>query len=353
MKKRSFVVIGVFFILVLSFFVQADAAETAKPIELRFSMFLSLDHTSYINGWRPFAQELERRSKGRVKVTFYPSETLGKAKDHYDMTVNGIADLGMSVLGFNPGRFPLAEALELPIAWPSCRIAARVCWDIYEKYLKKEFSDVKLIALATTDPNQIMTSKKAVRTLADLSGVRLKTGSPRQVDMVRAWGGSPINIPITDTYEALQRGMLDGIFTGYSGLTDFKLHEQLSHYTTIGVGVSVATGLMNLKTWNSLPPDIQKIITDISGSNLSARIGDVFDKAQRDALAEATKLGGKVYTLSSADKAALLEKSKPIVETWIANVEKKGLPGRKIYEDIIALVDKYSKEEAASAAGRK
>jgi TRAP-type transport system periplasmic protein len=343
MKKCLLVVTVIVFLVSISFAAPLNAAEPVKPIELRFSTFLPLE-TPVVGVWVSFAKELERRSNGRVKVTFYPAETLGKAKDQYNMAVTGIADFSTSIMGYTPGRFPQAEALELPIAWPSAKVASRVCWAIYEKYLKTEFSDVHMIAIATTDPTQIQTVKKPIKSLSDMSGLRLRTGSPRMVEMVRSWGASPINLTAADTYDALQKGMIDGVFMNYTALLDFKLYEQLNNYTTLGVGAAVAMGPMSLKAWNSLPPDIQKIIDELGGDRQSALMGEVFDKRAKAGLDEAIKKGGKIYTLSEAEKAAFMATTKPIVDAWIANAEKKGLPGRKIYEDIIALVEKYSKE---------
>jgi TRAP-type C4-dicarboxylate transport system substrate-binding protein len=341
--KKCVLMCAIVFLGILSFTV-LHAAE--KPIELRFSLFISSDHSTIVNGWGPFAKELERRSNGRVKMTFYPSEALGKAKDHYNMAVTGIADISMVIMGYNPGRFPQAEVLELPIAWPSAKVASRVAAEIYERYLKKEFSDVHLIAIFTTDPSHVMTTKRPVKGLSDMSGLRLRTGNPRMVEMMRAWSASPINITIFDTYDALQKGMLDGVWTNYSALGDFKLHEQLNHYTTVGAGTAVGMGVMSLKAWNNLPPDVQKIFDELGGARQSAIMGEVFDKMARSSLDEATKRGGKLYTLSASERAAFMAKTKPIVDTWIANAEKKGLPGRKIYDDVLALIDRYSKEEA-------
>jgi TRAP-type transport system periplasmic protein len=343
MKKCLLVVTVIVFLVSISFAAALNAAEPVKPIELRFSTFLPLE-TPVVGVWVSFAKELERRSNGRVKVTFYPAETLGKAKDQYNMAVTGIADFSTSIMGYTPGRFPQAEALELPIAWPSAKVASRVCWAIYEKYLKKEFSDVHMIAIATTDPTQFQTVKKPVKSLADMSGLRLRTGSPRMVEMVRSWGASPINLTAADTYDALQKGMIDGVFMNYTALLDFKLYEQLNNYTTLGVGAAVAMGPMSLKAWNSLPPDIQKIIDELGGDRQSGLMGEVFDKRAKAGLDEAIKKGGIVHSLSESEKAVFMAKTKPIVDAWIANAEKKGLPGRKIYEDILALVEKYSKE---------
>ncbi|MEW6668555.1 MAG: TRAP transporter substrate-binding protein [Thermodesulfobacteriota bacterium] len=343
MKKCFFVVTGIFFLVVFSFTATMHAAEPVKPIELRFSTFLPLE-TPVIGVWISYCKELERRSDGRVKVTFYPAESLGKAKDHYNMAVTGIADITTHIMGYTPGRFPQAEVLELPILWPSAKVASRVCWDIYEKYLKNEFSDVHLIALATTDPTHIHTSKKPVRSMADMSGLRLRTGNPRMVEMIKSWGASPINVTGAEVYDALQKGMIDGVFINNTSLADFKLYEQLNHYTLLGMGAAVALAPMSLKAWNSLPPDIQKIVDEISGARQSASMGEVFDKRGKAGIDEAVKRGGKIYTLSDAEKANFVAKTEPIVSAWIANAEKRGFPGKKLYDDVSALVAKYSKE---------
>lgn len=354
MKKNVVLAAAIAFLFGLSFALTLHAAEQAKPIELRAALFISPQHKVFTDRWTPFAKELEQRSNGRVKITFYPSEALGKAKDHYNLAVTGIADISMAIMGYTPGRFPLTEVLELPIVWPSSKIASRVAAEIYEKYLKKEFSDIKLISLCINDPAQIMTTKRPVKSLADMAGLRLRTGNPRQVEMLRAWGASPMNITIFDTYDALQKGSIDGVYTNYSSLRDFKLHEQLDNYTTFGVGSAVAIDMMSLKAWNSLPPDIQKIIDDhLSGVKQSMLMGEIFDRTAKEGLEEGVKRGGKVYILSDAERAAFMAKTKPIIDGWIENAEKKGLPGRKVYEDVIALVDKYSKEEASGQAGKK
>lgn len=353
MKTVFSIVIGALvFLVALSFAVTLNAAEPAKQIELRFATFLP-QYNPNCQIWVSFAKELERRSNGRVKVVFYPAETLGKAKDHYNMAVTGIADMSTAIMGYTPGRFPQAEVLELPIAWPSAKVASRVCWEIYDKHLRKEFSDVHVIAMAATDPSQIQTSKRPVHKVADMKGLRLRTGNPRMVEMVRSWGASPINITTADTYDALQKGMIDGVFINYSSLGDFKLHEQLRYYTSVGAGAAVAIGQMSLKAWNSLPPDIQKLVDELGGARQSTLMGEVFDKSAKTFLGEAAKRGGKVYALSDSDRTAFMAKTKPIIDAWIANTEKKGLPGRKLYEDVVALVDKYSKEEASGKMSQK
>jgi TRAP-type C4-dicarboxylate transport system substrate-binding protein len=292
---------------------------------------------------RACLQELERRTNGRVKITFYPSEALGKAKDHLNMAITGIADIALTILGYTPGRFPLSEIFELPILWPSGEVGSRVAWEIYEKYLQKEFAEVKVVQFGILDPYNIMTTKKPVRTLANMRGLRLRSGNPRQVEMIRAWGASPINITSFDTYDSLQKGMLDGVFLPYASISDYKLDEQLNHYTSLGLGAGQSAVVMNLKTWKSLPPDIQKIFDELSGSGVSMKVGAAFDTAAKEGIEKSVRKGQKVYTLSQADRNAFVDKTKPIVDKWLLNAEAKGLPGKQVYQEILALTEKYGK----------
>lgn len=344
MKSGFVVAVMVTVLIGFSVCVGPCFAGSEKPIELRFSTFISMEHMTYTEVWHPWAQELERRTQGRLKIIFYPSEALGKARNHYTMAVTGLADIALCILGYTPGRFPLTEVFELPIVWPSAAIGARVSWEIYEKYLKKEFSDVKLIQLGIVDPYHIMTTKKPVKCLADMQGLRLRSGNPRNAGLLRAWGASPINITIFDTYDALQKGIADGVSLNYSSLRDYNLDEQLHHYTTLSICAGQSAVVMNLKAWNKLPPDIKKIFDELTGVYLSVKIGEAFDKSAKEGFEQALERGNKAYTLSAKEQNAFVEKTKPIVDKWIEKAEKKGLPGKKIYQEILSLVDKYAKE---------
>lgn len=171
MKKTLFTVV----LLVLAGFVvftpKSSFAASEKPIELRWSMWSSMQHTTTVEVFLPFAKELEEQTKGRVKVVFYPGETLGKAKDHYDLAVRGIADIAIFAHGYTPGRFPLAGVMELPLGVPSGKIGATIMWDLYEKYMKQEYADVKVLSLGGSEPGQIHMTKKSVKTLAQTSRV--------------------------------------------------------------------------------------------------------------------------------------------------------------------------------------
>ena len=120
-------------------------AAQAKPIELRFSSWVGTVHGHHTGVMVPWAKMVEDKSGGRLKITIYPGSTLGKAVDHYDMVKDGIADMGFTVPGYTPGRFPVITALELPLLFKSSRGGSLAVMSIFDKYFKSEFKDVKVL----------------------------------------------------------------------------------------------------------------------------------------------------------------------------------------------------------------
>lgn len=319
-------------------------AQSTKPIELKLAHAFTAMHTQHVNLFVPFANEVAERSKGRVKITIYPNEALGKAKDQYDMTVQGVTDIGQTIFGLTTGRFPLVEVVELPFLVSSSKIGSRIVWELYEKkYFEKEFSSVKVLTLFTLGPGHLILAKKTVRKLEDLKGMRLRSPGPQQTALLRQYGASPLTLSIADTYDALQHGMIDGMVSPISAITDFKLTELVKHVTISDIYVLAVGLVMNLDKWNSLPPDIQKIINESSGQRLSQMIGEAYDKSDSSAYAAAKKAGVEIYNLPEAERNRWVEKAKPVVDKWITDVEAKGLPGKKIYDEAYQLRQKYTK----------
>ena len=344
MKKHSLALVSVALFVIFSINLGPSfCAAEDKPIELRFASFLPLQHHNYVNVHAPFIKKLEARSKGRVKVTYYPSATLGHPKDHYDMVVQGIADIVAFIPAYTPGRFPLTEVMELPLGIPSATVGSRVFWEMYENELNKEYREVKVLFVSTIDPAQINMTKKLVKTMDDLKGQRLRIAAPPQIPLLKAWGASPVRLAVSEVYDSLNKGVVDGALISFSAMRDYKLDEVIKHHTIINASVLVAGVIMSKDTWNNLPPDIQKIIDDITGLKWSVHEGNMWDESCRLAMEQAEKKGGEIYKLSPEERAKWMERINPIREGWIAGKEKKGLPGRQVFEAVLSRIEKYSK----------
>ena len=341
--KRKFVLLSMLSLVVIFFFVTQNAFSAAeKPIELKFASFLPVMHHQHIEAFVPFAKEVEERTKGRVKVTLYPSEAICKARDLYDCALQGIAETAFFIPSYTAGRFPLTTVMELPIGVPSAKVGTQVIWDLYEKYFKAEYAGVKLLSLWTIQPAHIFTTKKPIKTLEDLRGLRIRSPGPLQTITLKEFGASPISMPASDLYDALQRGMVDGMLTDFAALKGFRFVEVVKYCTPANFYSLPMGYAANLKSWNSLPPDIQKIMEELTGLRFAENNAKSFDK--NDVIGRDLSKGKvEIHELSAEQKKIWAEKFKNIYEKWVTDMEAKGLPGKKVYEDALSLLTKYSK----------
>jgi TRAP-type transport system periplasmic protein len=343
MKKNIFIVTCVLFLTILFIGTNSVCAAPDKPIELKFSLFLPLPHRIIQNVYIPWIKQVEERAKGKVKITIYAGQTLGAAKDQYDLVLRGIADMTTHVTGYTPGRFPLTDVMSLPLNMPSAKIGARVIWELYEKYLNKEYQNVKLLMISTHEPGQLLMGRKPVSKLAELKGMRIRNGFPVQIPILKEFGATALAMSVPDTYDAMQKGMADGTWTGASALQDFKLIEVTKSHTILNATAPLSVMVMNLDKWKSLPPDVQKAFDELSGLSLGVAQATEFDHTAQEALEAAKAKGQTIYELTPAERKEFDAKVKPICEAWAADMDKKGLPGKAVYQEAVKLLEKYSK----------
>jgi TRAP-type C4-dicarboxylate transport system substrate-binding protein len=289
---------------------------------------------------------LEERTGGRVKGVIYPMEMLGKMRDFIDMTMAGTVDISSANISGYAGRFPLHSFYALPFLIPNGKVGSRVMWEMFEKdeSLKAEFREVKVLWLYALPSTQLFTSKKPVRNLEDLKGLKIRVIGGETPAAFKALGATPVVISPTDAYVALERGTVDGAVGGWSALTLFKFSEVTKYFTEANLWSSEFFVIMNKKRWESFSPDIQKIIEGISGDwarNLTSMAHEKDDMN----LIEKLKTEGRYefITLSPEERMRWQKATLPIWDKWVASVEEKGLPGRKILDETIHLLEKYSK----------
>jgi len=258
MKKGQLVcsALAAAFIGVL-FFGNPGGVQAADPIKLNYSIFFPAPHKNTVLATE-WAQEVEKRTSGAVKITVFPGGTLTPADKCYDGVVKGISDIGFSVLAYTRGKFPLTEVSDLPLGIRSGLAASRAINAYYQKFKPAEFDEVQVMYFHGHGPG-ILHTKKPVKTLEDLKGMKIRcTGMAAKV--VTALGGVPVAMPMGETYDALSRGVVDGSMAPQESLQGWKWGEVVK-YTIENFGSSYSTGffvVMNKDKWKSLPPDVQK-----------------------------------------------------------------------------------------------
>jgi len=299
----------------------------AKALEFSYSIFFPAPHkiTVLADEW---SKEIQKRTNGKLKITVFPGGTLTPADKCYDGVVKGISDIGMSVLAYTRGKFPLTEVIDLPLGYKRGATATKLINLYYHQFNPKEFNEVKVLYLHAHGPG-ILHSKKAVHKLEDLKGMRIRsTGLSAKV--ISSLGGIPVAMPMGETYDALQRGMVEGSMAPVEALEGWKWGEVVK-FTTEDFGSAYSTGffvVMNKDKWNALSPDIQKTIEKINLEWME-KTGKVWDEIDKSGRAFSLKLGNQILSLPKEEDQRWAHAVRPILDEYVNNMRAKGLPGEE------------------------
>jgi TRAP-type C4-dicarboxylate transport system substrate-binding protein len=216
-------------------------------------------------------------------------------------------------------------------------------WDLYQGNpdIQKEWESVKLLGFTSSGTQWISTSKKPVRTIDDAKGLKLRIAGWGGTEYLKSLSASPIAMAPPDMYESLSKGILDGIVFDWQGINSSRLYEVLSYASTMPVVMQPQAIMMNQSKWKALPPDIQKVFTDMSGKWLAETGGnEAFDAADQEGIDNFKKLNKEIIIYSPEEKAKWLEAAKPIWAAWVKNVKDKGLDGQKALDQLQAAIAK-------------
>ncbi len=315
------VTVSLIFLLVL---MTSPSQAKDKTTSLRYSNFFPPANKISVLS-EQWCKEVEKRTNGRVKVDYYPGGTLTKPAQTYDSVKIGVADLGLSFTSYTPGRFPLTEVLDLPVGYKSSHAATKMSNAYFKKFSPKEFNDVKLMYFATVPPHRVF-AKKPVRNLEELKGLKIRaTGSTSEI--AKALGASPVAMPMSEAYDALAKGVAEGIIGPLEPMKGFRLAGVVSHCVLVdSAWANTAFVVMNRRKWNALPQDIKEIIEGIN-QEWSEKTGKVWDDLDQEGKDVFLEKGGKIFNLPPEEQARWTERLQIVMDAYVEKMKKKGLPG--------------------------
>jgi len=316
-RKVAWVVFWVPFL-----FSMVSSPDAAEVIKLKFANYSPPKHMNSILMGK-YCEELNKKLVGKVEVTQYTDSTFLSASKMAAGVAAGIADIGLSSLSYTRGRFPVMEIMELPHGFPSAWIAGHVANDFYSKYQPKDFDAYQVLMLSTSPINVVQTLNKPVKTLDDIKGLKLR-GTGRLRDIVKALGATPIPIETPDLYDGLKRGVIEGALLPLETLRGFKTGELIKYITAswrIGSAYCFYV-LMNKPKWNSLPPDVQKAMTDFSKEFID-RWTVEWNKIDIEGKDFALKQGAQIVTVPDADSPQWIKAGRPVLDVYKKDVVAK------------------------------
>lgn len=314
--------------------VVTDVASAQKTVTLSYANFppattfpcVQMEH------WK---EQVEQDSAGSLAINTFPGGTLLGAKDMLAGVIAGQADIGCLCMSYQPGAFPMTTVTELPLGFKSSTVASSVLWDLYEKYQPKEFAQVKVLAMFTSAPTCIM-SQVPVRSLEDLAGLELRaSGIASQI--LDTLGATPVSMPMSQTPEALQKGLVKGLLSSMEVLKDLNFAEYCRYETITNFQVYPFAVVMNLEKWNSLSAEQQQLLTDLSREQ-ALWTGRYMDGHVADSL----KWASETYqieqiNLSEQDQALAEQKMQPLLDTWHSAASSRGIDADAVIADLLKL----------------
>ncbi|TSE19877.1 Solute-binding protein [Tepidimonas alkaliphilus] len=321
----------------------------AQQVTLRVHHFLPAQSAIPRLAIEPWARKVEAESGGRIKVQIFPAMQLGGSPAQlFDQARDGVADVTWTVLGYTPGRFQRMEVFEIPFIAPShdrsAEVTSKAAWDFAQKFAAEEFKDVKLLAVHTHGPGLIHT-KQPVTGLESLRGMKIRGGTRIVNNMLVKLGATPVGMPVPQVTEALSKGVLDGTTIPWEVGPSLRIHEIVKNHTTFAGDRALYTmGFafsMNKAKYESLPPDLKKVIDNNSGAALSAAFGKAMDEADKTGREIAVKAGNRINLLELAETQRWLRTASSVEDDWIKEMRGKGIDGEALLKEARALIRQH------------
>ncbi|RPE72142.1 TRAP-type C4-dicarboxylate transport system substrate-binding protein [Pacificibacter maritimus] len=309
-------------------FAALSGTNLASAQEMKLADFLPPQHAYQEQVYGVLAEKVAEATGGDVTIKVFPGGALGgNPVEQYDRALNGVAEIAFSLQGYTASKFPMTLMVELP-GVVNEQNATDALWDNFE-YIKDEYKRVHLLSLWTNGENVLYTRDKAVRSLADVKGLKIRVPSKNAGLVVESWGGVPLSMPMPEIYNALQTGVIDGVLIDSTATYAFRFGE-VAKYVTAGMNASISPFalFMNRDAYRDLTDEQQAAFDEIG-----REISTIANKVQLEGVAYGRKLfidmeDNEWIDLSPEAAAEFNAASAQVIEDVVSEAEAKGLNAR-------------------------
>lgn len=316
----------------------------AQAETLRYAHFMSASSWQNQVIFEDWAAAVEEAAGEDLDVQVFPAQTLGKAAAGYDNAVMGIADIAWTVQGYTAGRFPLSQIMELPGLFDTGAVGSCAFQKLYDSgALDDEYEDTHVLFVHTHDPGHLHTGDTPVRSLEDMKGLKLRRPTQVVGDLLDKLGAEPVGMPAPNTYEALQRGAIDGYMLPWESVESFRLGELSDYHTVFGFYALAFVATMNKAKYESLSPEAKAAVDANSGMDWAVTAGRGYDEAGAEVLA-GLRESSTVIELDEAERAKWSEAAQAASDAYIASLDAQGLPGTETYAAVQGYVSECEAE---------
>jgi TRAP-type C4-dicarboxylate transport system substrate-binding protein len=313
-----------------------------KNIDLKISHWVPASHPlqKALEDW---GASVEKASGGTIKYQVFPAQQLGKAFDHYDMARDGIADVTYVNPGYQPGRFPIIGAGELPFLMSDATGGSEGLDAWYRKYAEKEMKDVKFCLAFIHSPSSFHTRTKKVLVPEDVKGMKIRPADATIANFVTLLGGTNVQSSAPEVRDIIERGVADGVTFPWGSLVLFGVDKVTKYHMEAPLYVTTFVLAINKDKYNSMSDRQKKAIDDNCNTEAAGRIGkpwgDFEDAGVGKVKAES---GQEVYSLTPEQTAQWKKAAEPLVKTWADSVRKTGVDPDAALTELKASLAKYN-----------
>ena len=320
-----------------------------QTVTLKFHTFMAPMSNVWLTMHKPWMEKVDKDSGGRIKFEGYPAMQLGGTPVQlYDQARDGVVDIVWTLPGNTAGRFPRVEAFELPFMMNNAEATSKAYWEYVQTQAPDEFKETHVIALHVHGPGMFHSATKQIRSVADLRGMKVR-GPTRQITkMLGAVGATPVGMPLPAITDALSKGTIDACVIPWEVVPSIKVHELTkfhSEFDNTGGALYTTTFVMamNQAKYNSLAPDLKKVIDANSGMAASAWLGKTQQSNDPAGRKTAVDRGNTIYQFTAAQRDEFIKLSGNVDDEWVADMDKRGFKGAQLLSTAKALIAKHGR----------
>ena len=325
------------------------AALAQQAVTLKFHTFMSPQSNVWLGMHKPWMDKVEKESGGRIKFEAYPAMQLGGTPVQlYDQARDGVVDVVWTLPGNTSGRFPRVEVFELPFIMNNAEATSKAYWEYVQTQAPDEFKDTHVLALHVHGPGMFHSATKLIKSPTDLKGMKVR-GPTRQVTkMLGAVGAIPVGMPLPQIPDALSKGTIDACVIPWEVVPSVKVHELTkfhSEFDPAGGALYTTTFVMSMNKakYNSLAPDLKKVIDNNSGMATSGWLGKTQQGNDPAGRKTAADRGNTIYQFTPAQREEFVKLSARIDDEWVADLDKRGHKGKELLATARSLIAKHGK----------
>jgi TRAP-type C4-dicarboxylate transport system substrate-binding protein len=324
-SQRAKRTLGILLTSGLALALAAPAARAQdKTFELKFSHWVPPTHPLQ-KAMEEWGASIEKDSNGTLKSKIFPSQQLGKAFEHYDMARDGIADFTYVNPGYQPGRFPIISAGELPFLVGDAKGGNRAIDAWYRKYAATEMKDVKYCFSFILDPLTWHSSKKKIVVPGDIKGMKVRPSQATVAAWVTLLGGTNVQASATEVRDVMEKGVAEAVNFPWGSVPLLGVDKVTKYHMDAPMNTVTFQWLMSPRTYAGMSPAQKKVIDDHCTTEWAGKFADPWAEFEHAGLAKMkAEPGHEVYTISDAQLGDWKSSAQPLHKQWSDNVRKAG-----------------------------